>query len=167
MADLILVCGVPGCGKSTFLSQFKGDKNTKIISRDEIRFSLLKENEPYFLHEKEVCQILWDKINTSLNDGYDVYVDQTSLTPNSRSFLLSHITAHYDNCVIIWFNIPEQICLERNENRKNSRAYVPRGVIRRMSCQMVPPYLEEGFNEIYRYTEDNKLILEATKEDYE
>ena len=162
MANLILVCGLPGCGKSTYLSQFKNNPTCKIISRDTIRFSLVKEEEPYFSHEKEVCQNFWSQINEALTNNYNVYVDQTSLNPESRSYLLKHITAHYDDCIVIWFNIPEKICLERNENRKGTRAYVPTMVIRRMTYQFVPPYLEEGFNEIYMYTENNELILEGS-----
>ena len=167
MANLILVCGLPGSGKSTYLSQFKHNFNCSVISRDEIRFSLLKEGEAYFAHEEEVCKTLWNKINESLAANKNTYVDQTSLTPDSRSYLLKHITSHYDELIIIWFNISVQTCLEHNENRRSTKAYVPRGVIRRMSYQMVPPYLDEGFDKIYMYTENNELILEDSKENYE
>ena len=162
MPNLILVCGLPGSGKSTYLSQFKNSPTCKVISRDVIRLSLLSEGELYFSHEKEVCEIFWSQINEALNNNYNVYVDQTSLNPESRSYLFKHITAPYDKRIAIWFNIPEKVCLERNENRKGTRAYVPPMVIRRMSYQFVPPYLEEGFNEIYMYTENNELILEGS-----
>lgn len=163
MANLILVCGLPGSGKSTYLSQFKHNFNCSVISRDEIRFSLLKEGEAYFTHEEEVCKILWNKINESLAADKNTYVDQTSLTPDSRSYLLKHITTHYELCNIIWFNIPTSICLERNENRNGTRAYVPRGVIRRMATQMIPPSYNEAFDNIFIYDENNKLTLQETK----
>ena len=89
MADLYLMMGVPGSGKSTFLKQYVNKKNSIIISRDEIRFSLLKEGEQYFSHEKEVLKIFWQRINTSLAENKNVFVDQTSLTPNSRKYLLN------------------------------------------------------------------------------
>lgn len=162
MANLILVCGLPGSGKSTFLSKLN-NKNCKIISRDKIRFSLLKEGDMYFAHENEVKEMLWSQINESLSDGYDTYVDQTSLNPEARSYLLNHITAHYELCNIIWFNIPISTCLERNENRKETKAYVPRGVIRRMFYQMVPPSYNEGFDNIFIYDENNELTLQETK----
>lgn len=159
MANLILVCGLPGSGKSTFLSKLN-NKNCKIISRDKIRFSLLKEGDMYFAHENEVKEMLWSQINESLSNGYDTYVDQTSLNPEARSYLLNHITANYDKCIAYWFNISVQTCLNRNENRFGTRAYVQRGVIRRMGYQFVPPVLEEGFDEIYRYNENDEVILE-------
>ena len=160
MANLILVCGLPGSGKSTYLSQFKHNMNCKVISRDEIRFSLLQEGEAYFSHEEDVCKIMWTQINEALAANKNTYVDQTSLTPESRSFLLKHITSHYDECNIIWFNIPREVCLERNENRYETKAYVPRGVIRRMSQQMIPPTSDEGFNNIFTYDKINKLKLQ-------
>lgn len=163
MANLILVCGLPGSGKSTYLSKFEHNINCKIISRDKIRFSLLKEGEDYFSHEKEVCKILWEQINESLTENKDTYVDQTSLNVESRAYLLNHITTHYELCNIIWFNIPINICLERNENRKETKAYVPRGVIRRMSYQMVPPSYNEGFDNIFIYDENNELTLQEIK----
>ena len=137
--------------------------NCKVVSRDEIRFSLLGEGEAYFSHETDVCNIMWTQINEALAANKNTYVDQTSLNPESRTFLLKHITSHYDECNIIWFDIPREICLERNENRINTRAYVPRGVIRRMAIQMVPPSIEEGFDNIFIYDENNKLTLQETK----
>lgn len=165
MANLILVGGLPGSGKSTYLSQFKHNLNCVVISRDEIRFSLLQEGEEYFSHEKEVCKIMWAKINDALAANKNTYVDQTSLTPNSRSYLLKHITTHYDLCIMIWFDIPRNICLERNENRFGTKAYVPRGVIRRMSQQMILPSYNEAFDEIYFYDENNKLKLQEVKDE--
>lgn len=167
MANLILVCGLPGSGKSTYLSKFEHNINCTVVSRDKIRFSLLQEGEPYFSHEEDVCKNFWNQINEGLAANKNVYVDQTSLNPESRSYLLKHITSHYDELIIIWFNISMQTCLERNENRRDTKAFVPRGVIRRMSYQLVPPYLDEGFDKIYMYTENNELILEDSKENYE
>ena len=164
MANLILVCGLPGSGKSTYLSQFKHNMNCRVVSRDEIRFSLLGEEEAYFSHETDVCNIMWTQINEALAANKNTYVDQTSLNPESRSFLLKHITSHYELCNIIWFNIPTNICLERNENRVGTKTYVPRGVIRRMSQQMVPPSYNEGFDNIFIYDENNKLKLQEVND---
>ena len=51
--NLYLLAGVPGSGKSTWLKQHAPD-NSIIISRDQIRFSLLQDGEDYFAHESEV-----------------------------------------------------------------------------------------------------------------
>jgi len=59
MADVYIMCGCPGSGKTTWLKDHV-KPGSAIISRDAIRFSLLKEGEDYFSHEEEVTAILWD-----------------------------------------------------------------------------------------------------------
>ena len=157
MADLYLMCGVPGAGKSTFLKNHIKENNTKVISRDKIRFSIVKPNEEYFSHEDEVLEIFWKQINEALAENKTVYVDQTSLTPRSRKWLLQHVTG-YERACLIWINEDLETCLERNEKRKGTRAYVPRSVIRRMYRQFIEPSLEEGFDYIFCYnSKDNKI----------
>lgn len=161
MANLYLMCGVPGCGKSTFLKNKIKNNNSVIISRDAIRFSIVKPEEDYFSHEDEVLEIFWNQINEALAANNTVYVDQTSLTPKARKWLLQHITG-YEHANLIWIDEDLETCLERNEKRKGTRAYVPRGVIRRMFSQFVEPSLEEGFYRIFRYnSKENKLTYKG------
>jgi predicted kinase len=162
MADLYVMAGCPGSGKSTCLKNNVDPKTAKIISRDEIRFSIVKPEENYFSHEDEVLNIFWKRINEALKEGKDVFVDQTSLTPKSRKFLLRHVTGYtYANC--IWVKASLKTCLNRNEMRKGTRAYVPRDVIRRMSEQFVEPSLNEGFDYIFCYdSEENKITYKGS-----
>ena len=148
MADLYLMCGLPGSGKSTFIKNYIDKEKNAIISRDEIRFSIVKPNEDYFSHEDEVLKEFWKQINENLAKGKDVIVDQTSITPKSRKYLLNHVEG-YDNAYIIWINTLTTTCLKRNELRRGTRAYVPPYVIRRMAHQFVEPSLDEGFDYIF------------------
>lgn len=160
MADLYLMAGCPGSGKSTFLKN-KIKKDNIVISRDEIRFSLLKPYEEYFSHENEVLEIFWQQINDALTEGKDVFADQTSLTPKARKWFLSHVHG-YDRVNLIWIDEDLDTCLERNEKRKGTRAYVPRDVVRRMHFQFVIPSLNEGFNCIFRYnSKENKITYQG------
>ena len=161
MADLYLMCGVPGSGKSTFLkNKIKKDTST-IISRDAIRFSIVKPEEDYFSHEDEVLEIFWKQINEALTAGKNVFVDQTSLTPKARKWLLQHVKG-YDHANLIWIDEDIQTCLERNEKQRGTRSYVPRSVIRRMSKQFIEPSLDEGFYRIYRYnSKEDKLTYKG------
>jgi len=158
MADLYVMCGCPGAGKSTFIQKYLNKENMVIVSRDEIRFSLLQPNEDYFSHEGEVLNKLWEKTNTALSQGKNVVVDQTSLTPKSRRWLLSHIHG-YDTVKLIWIDEDIFTCLERNEKRKGTKSYVPRGKIRRMHEQFVEPTLDEGFNTIFKYNSKKGWVV--------
>ena len=155
MADVYLLCGIPGSGKS-FWSAHHVKPGAAYVSRDTIRFSLLKEGEPYFSHEDEVYNILWDQINGALSDGRDVIVDQTSLNKKSRKFLIDHLTG-YNKINVIWFDTPLEVALERNEHREDLTK-VPRGQIRRMYYSFEKPTFEEGFDKIFRY-KDNKMTM--------
>lgn len=157
MADLYLMCGVPGSGKSTFLKNYVKSENSIIISRDKIRFSILKPNEDYFSHEDEVLELLWNSINEALNNNKTVFVDQTSLTPSSRKWLLQHIQ-NYKHANIIWIDEDLETCLKRNEGRKGTRAYVPPNDIHKMYNKFIIPSLDEGFYRIYRYNSKENLL---------
>ena len=161
MANLYLMCGVPGSGKSTFLKNKIKNNNSVIISRDAIRFSIVKPEEDYFSHEDEVLEIFWNQINEALAANKTVYVDQTSLTPRARKWLLQHITG-YEHANLIWIDEDLETCLERNEERKGTRSYVPREIICRIFPQFIEPSLEEGFYRIYRYnSKEDKLTYKG------
>ena len=56
------MCGPAGSGKSTWLIKQMKSKTDVCISRDNIRFGLLKEGEDYFAHEDRVKNIFYGAI---------------------------------------------------------------------------------------------------------
>lgn len=156
MAKLFLMMGIPGSGKTTWTSKYLR-KLDKHVSRDEVRFSMVAEHEEYFSKEKEVFKKFTDLINTYLEEGYDVYADATHLNQASRNKLLRAISSKPEEVNVIWIKTPLEEALKRNENRKGTRAYVPRNVIRRMHYSIESPSFEEGINKIY-IVEDRKPI---------
>jgi predicted kinase len=150
MGDLFLMAGCPGSGKSTFLKTHVDLSNAVVISRDEVRFSIVNPYESYFSHEKQVCEEFWSQINEALAEGKNVFADQTSLTPKARKYLLENVTG-YDHANLIWIDEDVETCIARNEQRKGTRAYVPPQQVRRMHFQFVIPSLSEGFYRIYHY----------------
>lgn len=158
---LYISCGVPGSGKSTFLNEFKGTEEV-IVSRDKIRFTLLKPGEDYFSHEKETYTIFMNDITKNIREGRNVYADATHLNEKSRYLLLHQL--HNKGCRpaeinAIYFDVPLEICLERNEARLGTPAYVPRGQLRRMYQQFVPPQKYEGFKNIWSVNSEGDVEL--------
>ena len=153
MSKLYVLCGAPGSGKSTFAKEifphYFPDRPYKIISRDEIRFSLLKDGEEYFSHENEVYQLLWDSINQALKEGFDVISDQTSLNPKSRAFLLQHISG-YEEAIAIEIKTPLKMCLDRN-NQRIGKTFVPPNRVKDMYYNYKSPTVSEGFSYVYTY----------------
>lgn len=152
MADLYIMCGAPGSGKSYWLDHHV--KRGSVVSRDAIRFSLLNNDDDYFSHEDEVYKEFWKNINTGLKLGLDVFADQTSLTPKSRKYLIDHVHG-YDNVNAIWIKTDLNDCLDNNAKR-TGREYVPSEQLISMYKRFIPPSFGEGFFRIFKY--ENGII---------
>lgn len=157
MNKLYIMMGTPGSGKSTWIQNHL-DEHTVWISRDEVRFSMVAEDEEYFSKEKEVFKEYVRRINNALENGYNVFADATHLNKASRNKLLTAINPELNIEVdVIWIKTPLEDCINQNDNRKRTRSFVPRGVIRRMNSQIEAPEFEEGIKKIY-IVEPNKPI---------
>ena len=154
---LYLMVGAPGSGKSTYAKNILKDGDI-YISRDEIRYSLLTEEDDYFAKENEVIKTFIDNIDKSLvNEEYcgDVYADATHLSPKSRAQVLNQLK-NKDKVSIIYLDIPLNIILERNAQRKG-RALVPENVVRRMYNSIILPTKAEGIEELIIIDENQKV----------
>ena len=109
--------------KSTFIKEHNKD-NYKVISRDAIRFSLLKDNEDYFAHENEVYNIFVNTTKEELGKGNNVVADATFLNKNARVRFLRALGHSLEDTKVtaIMMKTPLDVCLERNEQREG-RAY--------------------------------------------
>ena len=144
MPILYILCGPPGCGKSTYYRNSSELAHCVYVSRDEVRFSIVKEEEDYFSHEKEVFRKFVSLLITAMRDGYDVVADATHLNEFSRRKLTQAIDMYTTDYKIIYvvFNVSADTCVARNANR-TGRANVPENVIRNMCRDYRAPSLEE------------------------
>lgn len=125
------------------------------ISRDNVRFSIVDENEEYFSHEDEVFDTFINYINQTLENPniHTIYIDATHLNKRSRNKTLNKIRKNNIeeiNCVC--FTTPKEICLARNFLR-TGRARVPENAIENMYNSFTLPSIDEHFTHIYTVDE--------------
>ena len=146
---LILMCGPSGAGKSTWAKKIAEEqvKPVHYVSRDEVRFSMVSEEEEYFSKENEVFKEWIRRIQSFLDTDEDCYIiaDATHLSERSRNKTLDALVLP-DNINIIPVSVYPgvQKCLDRNELR-SGRARVPRSVIRRMCMSYEAPTSNEKY----------------------
>lgn len=156
-----VLCGPAGSGKSTFAHKLMHPVIDVMISRDLLRFGMLKEGEDYFAHEHAVRNKFFQNItHYTTNSTYEgVFIDATHLTPKSRRQTNNHI--HNNSYKIaISIEVPLAVALERNAQREG-RALVPDSAIINMYNIYKIPTLEEGFNEIWHVDAEGVITKEV------
>ena len=143
MSNIYLMCGVPASGKSTWANMAAEENGGIVISRDEIRYSLVPENENYFSKEDEVFAKFVYAINNCLSYGIEnIYIDATHINKASRKKLLTHIDTNGHNLICEVFDVGIYELFARNL-RRTGRAQVPEAVISKMYVSFEDPTVKE------------------------
>ena len=151
---LIVMIGVSGSGKSYLAKHIQETHDDCIIvSRDAIRFALLKDGEDYFAHEDEVVRRYYDNINRAIGVHKYVIADATHLTARARRQFFNNVNTKNVEVIGVWIDTPLAVALKQN-NQRSGRAKVPEDVIRRMYKQRVPPQQSEEFDEMIFISKD-------------
>lgn len=121
---LYLLSGAPGSGKSTYAKEWlKDHPEATYISRDEIRFSFIKDGDGYFSKEKQVFREFARAAKAVLDNGGTVLLDATHLNIRSVKKILNALQWN-EEFGIIRLEVPLEVLLERNSHRLG-RQYVP------------------------------------------
>lgn len=146
--EVIILCGLPGSGKTTWVEQYKiNNPDCFIISRDSIITDTLPElsyNEAFNqVDQKLVDKELQLKFNSSKNKN-SVVVDMTHMSKKSRRSSLGRFGKDYKKTCIMFLSDLETIKY-RNNNRIGKN--IKDDIIFKMVKSFYPPTKEE-FDEI-------------------
>ncbi|KAH7261760.1 polynucleotide kinase 3 phosphatase-domain-containing protein [Fusarium tricinctum] len=153
--DMILFCGPPGAGKSTFYW-----KSLKPLGYERINQDLLKT--------RDKCVQAAAKY---LQDGKSIAIDNTNADPETRTVWVELAKKTGISIRCVWFKTPLQVCEHNNAVRAlneslnpESRSVLPKMAFTGFASRFKPPQLKEGFQDItevqfqFRGTEDEYQI---------
>lgn len=139
MAILVIVRGLPGCGKSTVARAWVQESpDTRAeVNRDAIRLMLGGYTVGSPAQEKMVTKIQHQSIKDLLKSGVDVISSDTNLKTGFVRDLVRIANATGATVEVIdMSNVPLKVVLERNANRKDKDP-VPAHVIHRMNQYII------------------------------
>ncbi len=141
---LIMLCGLPSSGKSTYATKLNIKiENSIILSSDALRKELYGD-ENNQEHNVELFDTLNKRTVEALNNGITVIYDATNITRKSRAGILSICPKFVvTECHIVWNTI--EACIMFDEQRERT---VGKDVINRMVKRFQAPYYDEGFSRI-------------------
>lgn len=148
---LIVLCGVPGSGKSTYARNKVNNSDGTIVwlSSDAFREKLYGDAACQD-NPGKVFELMQKEAVEALEQGFDVIYDATSITRKSRAGILNAVPKHVQKCcVIIW--APIDICIERDKARDRT---VGKEVIDKMLKRFEAPFYDEGFDAIAVHISD-------------
>ena len=149
MNALIMMCGIPGSGKSTYAKKLlELHPDWHYVSRDEVRYEYVDDKEHYFDHEDEVYREFCNRIDMYLLTGETVIADATHLNMSSRNKLINNLSARGYEKIVVIMTTPFEECMKRNAAREGITRVPDQSMYNMKRSFKAPNPYTEDFNKI-------------------
>jgi predicted kinase len=132
--ELVLFVGLPASGKSTYYYAHLAGTHVH-VSRDLMPAA----------RNRDARQLA--EIEKALGAGKSVVVDNTNPSPQVRAPLIAVGRRHGARVIAVYFPTEVRVAIMRNRGREGA-ARVPNVAIFTTQKKLVPPSMEEGFDEV-------------------
>jgi predicted kinase len=152
--DIVLVCGLPGSGKSHFARTHFLKSGRKRVNRKEIRRLLFQminfgqewSEKEFESHDEFLVQHVERKIiEHLLQTKQKILVDNTHVSRESRKPYVAIARQASRSIGAIFLDTPVLKCLERNRGRADA---IPERVISQLAAEKELPDVSEGFKDV-------------------
>jgi predicted kinase len=140
--ECAILIGLPGSGKSTFYTQRLAATHRQ-ISKDLFPNARNRQTHQDALLRKALTQ------------GLSVAVDNTNASPAERAAIVTIAREHGARIVGYYIEATTREAVARNE-RRQGRGRVPKVAIFTCAKRLVPPTVDEGFDELHRVRVDEE-----------
>lgn len=164
MSELVMLCGIPTSGKSTYVKRLKKLdywKNAVVLSTDNYIEEYAKRvgqtyNEVFDDIIPDATRELELQLRDATQNGKDIIWDQTNLSVKARKKKLSKLPSYYHRGVV-YFEVSLEEALERNKHREGK--FIPESILKRMWHQFEVPTRNENFDYVEKV---DSLMQEKT-----
>ena len=146
--ELIMLCGIPTSGKSTYVNELLLDyPEAVVLSTDNYIEKVAREtgktyDDVFESSIKKAGDHLYRQLYRARGEDKVIIWDQTNLTSKVRKKKLKNFPLYY-NKRCVYFEIGIDEALERNKRREGK--FIPKDVLRRLHSQFQIPTEDEGF----------------------
>lgn len=162
MPKMIMMVGIPGSGKSTWIKDFIHDEghDFEVFSSDSLIEAEAKRqgrtyNDVFKNFIKNAENLMYAQIQEAVKNGKDFIWDQTNLTKKTRERKLLQVPKEYDTMAVVvqtdWLTLKSV----NDERAKFGRA-LPQGILYSMANIFEPVTDDERFNKIINVIREPK-----------
>jgi len=152
----IMLIGVPGSGKSTYISKLKAqnpDRDYTVLSTDDV-LELLGSEQGWDYNQafknipfKKVQAIFNTNFQQAVKNKNDIIIDQTNLTVKSRAKKLNKLSKEYKKIAVVFSVDADEMKRRLDQRAAETGKSIPQHILDNMIRSYVPPSNSE-FDEI-------------------
>jgi len=152
--EIVLVCGLPGSGKSHFARTHFLQSGRKRINRKELRRLIFEmsnfgrkwtEKDFELSDEFLVKHVEREIVEHLLQNHHKLLIDNTSISRESRKGYLAVAHRMGKSIGAIFLDTPVRRCIERNRGREDA---LPEMVISQLMAEKELPEISEGYRDV-------------------